>query len=680
MIPLFAVLAVTLHAEPLRPVKVLSGSGLSVHGRYAWSVGDGSVGVWNMDALKQIAVIELPGYARPGGGKDGLSLSPLAISADGRWLVLSAGKTHWDGGFEPSGSSRGSAELLLLSVSEQRVVRRLAQIPTGDCVSIGITTLCPEFESAEFSPDGKNVLYWERTDHSATKTAKSAMDRYYNWSNLVRRWKRRAFVAGLDGRIRSQSPSYEWFSDESQEPAVSGSRPPKPEAGFLADSHAALLTADDAGCQVKTFDGARISFLDDCSGEQKPVFDTGLVNSGSGDFRAWDPASGMLKFKLPIALKNWFEARDSGTTIVASDDLSAVTQTTYVKSSSTAAVTVTDAATGRVLWKGDTETPDQDSNLTYFETHYSRADGRLVIQSMEDATGPKAYRKYVAVYQLGTFAPPLAPAPPAPDTGVDVDSPPAVKTNIDPDAFAVVIGVERYRQAGIPAVDYAARDAQTVYAYLTRAMGFDAKNVVLLTDEGATKTDFEKNLKSWLANRVGKRSRVFIYYAGHGAPNPATGEGYLMPYEADPNYLSDTAFPLSELYAAVAKLPTNNVTVVLDACFSGQGGRSLIAKGARPLVTTLREKTPENAIVLAAAQSSQISASDPARRHGLLTSYLLEGLHGAADTRGDGRITIAELFAYAAPAVERAARLQNIEQTPSLSGEPRPEALIILGK
>ena len=40
----------------------------------------------------------------------------------------------------------------------------------------------------------------------------------------------------------------------------------------------------------------------------------------------------------------------------------------------------------------------------------------------------------------------------------------------DPDAYAVVIGVEKYRQQGIPAVDYASRDAKTVYAYLTQAI------------------------------------------------------------------------------------------------------------------------------------------------------------------------------------------------------------------
>jgi uncharacterized caspase-like protein len=218
-------------------------------------------------------------------------------------------------------------------------------------------------------------------------------------------------------------------------------------------------------------------------------------------------------------------------------------------------------------------------------------------------------------------------------------------------------------------VDFAARDAETMAAYLTGAMGFDAKNVVLLTDSQATRTDFEKNFK-WLSNRVGAKSRVFVYYAGHGSPNPETGQGYLMPYEADPAYLDETAFPIAKLYTALGKLPAKDVAVVLDACFSGQGKRSLIAKGTRPLVSVVQAQAEANTVVLSAAGSNQVSASDTQARHGLLTYYLLAGLRGQADAKGDGLITADELYAYVKPAVERAAKLQNVEQTPNLMSPP----------
>lgn len=264
-------------------------------------------------------------------------------------------------------------------------------------------------------------------------------------------------------------------------------------------------------------------------------------------------------------------------------------------------------------------------------------------------------------------------APSAAVDSEDVDEPPTVRTEVDPESYAVVIGVERYRQQGLPSVDFAARDAKAVHAYLTRSMGFDSRNVVLLQNEGAAKTDLEKYLGPWLKNRVSKKSRVLVYYAGHGAPNPATGEGYLLPFDGDPAYTSDTAYPIRRLYDTLAELPTKDVTVVLDACFSGQGSRSVIAKGTRPLVAVSAVKAPDNAVVLAAAAGEQISASLPDEQHGLMTYYLLRGLKGKADADADGKVTTAELYSYLRPEVEREARRQNVEQTPTLS--PSADAL-----
>jgi len=281
----------------------------------------------------------------------------------------------------------------------------------------------------------------------------------------------------------------------------------------------------------------------------------------------------------------------------------------------------------------------------------------------------------------GRGTPAAAPAQSA-ASGFNVDQAPKSAIKINPNAYAIVIGVEKYRSAAIPAVDFAANDAKAMHAHLTQSMGFDSKNVVMLSNGEATKTDFEKNFGKWLLNRVDAKSRVFVYYAGHGAPNPTTGAGYLMPFEADPSYLDETAYPVARLYAELAKLPTKDVTVVLDACFSGQGQRSLIAAGTRPLVAVKQTKAPPNLLVIAAAEGTQISASDPVARHGLLTYHLLAGLKGGADGNKDGRITAHEAFAYAKPAVERAARLQNVEQTPTLSGtadEAGPSWIILEG-
>lgn len=298
-------------------------------------------------------------------------------------------------------------------------------------------------------------------------------------------------------------------------------------------------------------------------------------------------------------------------------------------------------------------------SLTEAEGRYGVEPRPLGLALGESAPSPE-------VVSFKGRAEPKMSHPVAPESE-DVDAPPKTQAPYDPESFAVVIGIERYRD--VPAVDFAAKDAQAVHGYLTRAMGFDPKNVILLQNERASGKDFDKYLGTWLKNRVTDKSRVFIYYAGHGAPNPSTGEGYLLPYEGDPAYTEDTAYPLKRLYDNLARLPARDVTVALDACFSGSGGRSVMAKWARPLVTTANILPPagRNTVVLSATSADQISASSPEREHGLLTYHLLKGLRGGADSDQDGAVTTAELFGYVRPVVEREARLQNVDQSPTLT-------------
>lgn len=253
----------------------------------------------------------------------------------------------------------------------------------------------------------------------------------------------------------------------------------------------------------------------------------------------------------------------------------------------------------------------------------------------------------------------------------DVDSPPRIKMKVNPEAYAVVVGIEKYRD--VPAVDFAARDAQTVYDYLTGAMGFDAKNVIHLENERATRTDLATYLGPWLKDRVTQKSRVLIYYSGHGAPNPTTGEGYLIPYDGNPNYTETKAFALKQLYDNLSQLSTKNITVVLDSCFSGAGGRSLLAKGTRPLVNLKLAAAGEGVVVISASGGEQISTYYPEMQHGMLTYFFLKGLRGEADSNRDNRVTTFELFEYLKPAVEREARKQHVEQSPAIL--PSPEAL-----
>jgi uncharacterized caspase-like protein len=209
-----------------------------------------------------------------------------------------------------------------------------------------------------------------------------------------------------------------------------------------------------------------------------------------------------------------------------------------------------------------------------------------------------------------------------------------------------------------------------VTEYLTKIMGYPEENVVTLTNDLAALGDFVKYFEKWLPNNVEKGGTVFVYYSGHGAPNPKTGDAYLVPYDGDPAFIGETGYPLRRLYDSLGKLPAKEIIVALDSCFSGAGGRSVIAKGARPLVMTMSsDSIPTKVAVLSAASGDQISSTYEEKGHGLFTYFMLKGIKNEGVVKPDGSIALSELFSYVKPQVERIARKQyNNEQTPQLIG------------
>lgn len=306
-----------------------------------------------------------------------------------------------------------------------------------------------------------------------------------------------------------------------------------------------------------------------------------------------------------------------------------------------------DKATGRRVAKADLDRAGlyllSEAGMSKYEL--SRSGRRSVAM-------PEAPRS------LSASAPaPAASASPAALVRSDVDELPASRP-VSSKRHAVVVGVERYRE-NLPKADFAAGDARLAAEYFKRVLGVPEQNIAVLVDERAAKSDFEKYFERWLPNRVEAGDEVFVYFSGHGSPNPAKGDAYLVPYDGDPTYIDQTGYPLKRLYEQLAKLPAKSVTVAMDSCFSGAGGRSVLAKGARPLVTVSTvEALPARITVLSASAGDQISNSYQEKGHGLFTYFLLKGLkEKGSDMKG--------VFEYLKPEVARTARRElNSDQDP----------------
>jgi hypothetical protein len=242
----------------------------------------------------------------------------------------------------------------------------------------------------------------------------------------------------------------------------------------------------------------------------------------------------------------------------------------------------------------------------------------------------------------------------------DVDEPGFQRTP-RPNDWALIVGIESY-QNELPKADFAERDADAVQKYVL-ALGVPPQNVVVLKGPRATQSALKSYLEDFLPKNVGADSRVYFYYSGHGAPDPQTGSAYLVPWEADPRFIGVQGFPIRDVYRDLRKLKAKEVVLAMDACFSGAGGRSVLAPGVRPLVSVREdpEDIGDRAAVFAAARGDEITGVRDDQGHGLFTYYFLKGLRsGVKDAQ--------RLYDFLKPQVAADARRQNREQEPVFSG------------
>ena len=259
----------------------------------------------------------------------------------------------------------------------------------------------------------------------------------------------------------------------------------------------------------------------------------------------------------------------------------------------------------------------------------------------------------------------------------DVDYPSAT-SNKNKNAIAVVFGIENYRNA--PSVSFAVNDADIFREYLIKRFGLRRENIYMKLDEQATKGEFDKVFSSngWISRHSSKKSDVFIYYAGHGAPDIKTKESYLIPYDGDPNYATSTGYAINDIYRNLSGIKAKSITIVLDACFSGSSrdNQPLLAD-ARPIYIEVEtDIVPQNTVVFSAASGKEISSSYKQKNHGIFTYFFLKGLQGDADGNKDRKITIAEMQGYLDDNVSVQARKMGREQNPQLLGTDKNRVLL----
>jgi hypothetical protein len=269
-------------------------------------------------------------------------------------------------------------------------------------------------------------------------------------------------------------------------------------------------------------------------------------------------------------------------------------------------------------------------------------------------------------------------------------------------SIAIVIGNQRYQHT--TPVQYAQNDARAIEKYLIERLGFRKSNIMLRLDVGREQMETifgepdradGELMDRLLDRRPESRGDVFVFYSGHGVPDPDAAQddarrAFLLPVDVSQARIAQAAFPIERLYKKLdlvrGHLPTDRkVVMMLDACFSGrtpvargqgEGPDASIFRFSRGSFSVRSEEPAAGLVRLVAATGDQVAYWDEPRKLGLFTSLFLRAVGGEADGQefgnGDRLVTGDELMRYLEERVPAEARLRHQRtQRPTLEGLDR---------
>jgi len=226
-----------------------------------------------------------------------------------------------------------------------------------------------------------------------------------------------------------------------------------------------------------------------------------------------------------------------------------------------------------------------------------------------------------------------------------------------PDDAAVVLGIQDY--GFVMDVDYASRDAQVFHDWLVYTRGVPAERVELLDGAGREKILAAVDRAATAAGA--DDGALWLYFSGHGAAHPSTGERLLLgdDVKLDPEVFAARGVGVDELEALARSRGADRVLLVLDTCYTGLG-RFAVPAGRAPTEITLWSAT----------SGDQLAIPLEEVRHGAFTYFTVGALRGwadgAIDGAADGAVTMAEAEVYVGRALKAA---QLHAQTPRLEGD-----------
>jgi formylglycine-generating enzyme required for sulfatase activity len=208
--------------------------------------------------------------------------------------------------------------------------------------------------------------------------------------------------------------------------------------------------------------------------------------------------------------------------------------------------------------------------------------------------------------------------------------------------YALLVGVEDYRDKMISRLQFARADATDLAERLRDRCRFDQVHV--LAEESGENEPLLVNIVTALRDMAGelRQEDLFLFFfAGHGVEKD--GHGYLLARDSLQAFPEHSSLSLELLRKTFERLSAGKRILLLDACRNSPDAGRADAPNcmgvviSRDIVAVARSKPPAGTTtaLVSACRSGQRAYEWPAKGHGVFTHYLVEGLDGAAWMSGE---------------------------------------------
>ena len=131
--------------------------------------------------------------------------------------------------------------------------------------------------------------------------------------------------------------------------------------------------------------------------------------------------------------------------------------------------------------------------------------------------------------------------------------------------YALIIGINEYKDKSIVQLDNPVNDAKELGQILNTYYTFERENAIVLTNP--TRTQIIESFDE-LSLKINERDQLLIFYAGHGIWDERLNQGFWLPSDASLNskaqWLSN-----STIRDYVGGIKSKHTLLITDACFSG---------------------------------------------------------------------------------------------------------------